>query len=273
MQTKYALETTEYALPDPGNAGVLPHTSIGCVALKTAGAETRTLPNPVKAGLWLLLSMKEYVGNCVVTTASAYDETGGTTLTFSEIGQFVLLFSVETAPGVYGWRVIGYDGVTGPTIKLSAANLTTLSIGGTAVTATASEINQHCDESANTEVVATTNVIGAAESGKTFYLSLAAGFTSTLPAPAAGLKFRFIVKTAPTGAAYVITTNGGDNILYGHMVERAGGAGVAGAARDTFNFIHNQSIIGDWVEFYSDGTNWYYHGMVDVAAGNTVSAT
>lgn len=123
------------------------------------------------------------------------------------------------------------------------------------------------------EVVVTTNVITAAESGATFFLSLAAGFTSTLPAPALGLYFRFVVKTAPTGAPYIITTNGGDNILYGMMEERAGTAGVAGAARDTFNFIHNQSIIGDWVEMWSDGTNWYYHGMVDVAAGNTVAAT
>lgn len=125
---------------------------------------------------------------------------------------------------------------------------------------------------ASSEVVITTNVITATESGKTFYLSLAGGFTSTLPAPVAGLKFKFIVKTAPT-TAYVITTNAGANILYGMMLERAGTAGVAGAARDTFNFVANQAIIGDWVEFESDGTNWYYHGMVDVAAGNTVAAT
>lgn len=148
-----------------------------------------------------------------------------------------------------------------------------LKLAGTQVNATADEINQHCDESANTEVVITTNVIAANESGKTFYLDLAAGFTSTLPAPAAGLRFRFIVKTAPTGAPYVIATNAGANLMYGMMLERAGGAGVAGAARDTFNFVHNQSIAGDWVEFYSDGTNWYYHGMVDVAAGNTVAQT
>lgn len=141
-----------------------------------------------------------------------------------------------------------------------------------AITATAAEINQACDESANSEVVAATNVIEASESGKTFFLNAAGGFTSTLPAPALGLRFRFIVKTAPT-TSYVITTNGGSNIMYGHMLERAGTAGVAGAARDTFNFVANQSIIGDWVEFYSDGTNWYYHGMVDVAAGNTVAAT
>lgn len=139
------------------------------------------------------------------------------------------------------------------------------------VTATAAELNAAVGD--GDEVVITTNIIAATENGRTYYLNLAAGFTSTLPAPALGLRFRFIVKTAPTGAPYIITTNGGDNVLYGMMLERAGTAGVAGAARDTFNFVHNQSIIGDWAEFYSDGTNWYYHGMVDVAAGNTVSAT
>lgn len=122
------------------------------------------------------------------------------------------------------------------------------------------------------EIVITTNVITADENGKTFYLNLAGGFTSTLPAPFLGGRFKFVVKTAPT-TAYIITTTSSANILYGMMLERAGTAGVAGAARDTFNFVANQAIIGDWVEFWSDGTNWYYHGMVDVAAGNTVAAT
>lgn len=124
----------------------------------------------------------------------------------------------------------------------------------------------------NAEVVTTTNVIAATENGTTYYLNAAGGFTSTLPAPALGLKFRFIVKTAPT-TAYIIVTTSGANLMYGMMLERAGTAGVAGAARDTFNFVANQAIVGDWVEFYSDGTNWYYHGMVDVAAGNTVAQT
>lgn len=141
------------------------------------------------------------------------------------------------------------------------------------ITATASEINQACDESANSEVVITTNVITAAESGKTFFLSLAGGFTSTLPAPALGLRYRFIVKTNPTTAYLINTATAGSNIMYGMMEERAGTAGVAGSAEGTFSFVANQSIIGDWAEFYSDGTNWYYHGMVDIAAGNTVTTT
>ncbi len=140
----------------------------------------------------------------------------------------------------------------------------------TGLTATAAELNQAVGD--GDEVVITTNIITADENGKTFYLSLAGGFASTLPAPALGLRFRFVVKTAPT-TAYTIGTNAGDNVMFGMMVERAGGAGVAGAARDVFNFVANQAIVGDWVEFYCDGTNWYYHGMVDVAAGNTVGQT
>lgn len=123
------------------------------------------------------------------------------------------------------------------------------------------------------EVVTTTNVIGAGETGKTFYLNAVGGFTSTLPAPALGLRFKFIVKAAPTGASYVITTNGGANVLFGKVLERAGTAGVAGAAQDTFNFVVNQAIVSDYIEVESDGTNWYLHGMVDVAAGATFAVT
>jgi len=123
------------------------------------------------------------------------------------------------------------------------------------------------------EVVTTTNVITAAESGTTFYLSATGGFTSTLPVPALGLNYKFVVKTAPTGASYIITTNAGSNLLYGMFVERAGGAGLAGAAQDVQNFVLNQAIIGDWAEYRSDGTNWYLHGMVNVIAGATFAVT
>jgi len=124
------------------------------------------------------------------------------------------------------------------------------------------------------EVVTSTNTpINAAESGSTFYLSAAGGFTSTLPAPALGMVFRFVVKTAPTGASYIITTASGSNLIYGMFEERAGGAGLAGAAQDTQNFVVNQAIIGDWAEYRSDGTNWYVHGMVNVIAGVTFAVT
>lgn len=171
--------------------------------------------------------------------------------------------------------VVRYEGLNsaqGGTISgnMTFSGTTTLS-GAVAVTGAISSTSTILYKEL-AEVVTTTNVIAAAESGSTFYLSLAGGFTSTLPAPALGLYFKFVVKTAPT-TAYIITTNAGADILYGMTEERAGTAGVAGAAQDTFNFVANQAIIADWVEFSSDGTNWYYHGMTNVAAGNTVSVT
>jgi hypothetical protein len=112
------------------------------------------------------------------------------------------------------------------------------------------------------EVVTTTNVITAAESGKTFYLNAAGGFTSTLPAPAIGLKYKFIVSTykfivstAPT-TAYIITTNAGANILQGTYLDIVGEL-VAISAQDTLNFVANTALVGDSLEVESDGTNWY----------------
>lgn len=175
-------------------------------------------------------------------------------------------YTIGASTGLSDAELAFLDGVTAGTGAVSKALV--LDSSGNVTLPGIGAIDQR-----NDEVVITTNVIAASENGRTYYLNLAAGFTSTLPAPALGLKFRFIVKTAPTGAPYVIVTTTGANLMFGMMEERAGTAGVAGSARDTFNFIHNQSIAGDWVEFYSDGTNWYYHGMVDVAAGNTVAQT
>jgi hypothetical protein len=78
--------------------------------------------------LRLLLRMTTDGGDCVVTVASAYDEAGGTTITFSDAGQFIDLVSVETAVGTFAWRVAAYEGVTGPTTAL--ASLTAGAITG-----------------------------------------------------------------------------------------------------------------------------------------------
>lgn len=122
------------------------------------------------------------------------------------------------------------------------------------------------------EVVVTTNVIGAGESGTTFFLDLVGGFTSTLPAVAAGLNFKFIVKTAPT-TAYIITTNAGANLIYGATIESAGTASAVAQAQDTANFVANVAVIGDWMSFESDGTNWYVTGFAAADGGITFAVT
>jgi hypothetical protein len=121
------------------------------------------------------------------------------------------------------------------------------------------------------ESVTTTNVITAAESGTTFYLNAAGGFTSTLPAPANGLKYTFIVSTAPT-TAYIVTTTSGANLLYGTYLDIVGELTYF-SAQDTLNFVASTSVVGDRLEVESDGTNWYCKAFSGANGGITVAVT
>jgi hypothetical protein len=125
----------------------------------------------------------------------------------------------------------------------------------------------------NVEVVAATNVITAAESGKTFFLNVATGFESTLPTAAAGLHFRFIVATAPTSNGYTITGSPADKIFGTVACSGAEDTinGVTADAADNVILVHNEAKIGDLVEFYSDGTNWYVTGNVNTYAAITAN--
>ncbi len=137
------------------------------------------------------------------------------------------------------------------------------------VTATAAELNLAADTSANTEIVEATNVITAAESGKTFFLNSATEFVSTLPAPAQGLRYSFIVTAAPSGASYTIVTNASANIIVGQQHNADGEAGDTGATDNTITFVDGQAAAGDRVEVICDGTNWFAYAFSKVASGVT----
>ncbi len=121
------------------------------------------------------------------------------------------------------------------------------------------------------EIVTATNVITAAESGKVFFLNSATEFASTLPAPAQGLHYKFIVTAAPSGASYTIGTNGGANIIEG-AAEVANSA-VAAVNEDTITFTDGAAAVGDWVEVVSDGTSWFVSGHGVAATAVAFTAT
>ena len=125
----------------------------------------------------------------------------------------------------------------------------------------------------NVETVTATNVITAAESGQTFFLAAVAGFESTLPTAAAGLYFRFIVATAPTSNGYTITGSPADKIFGTVACSGAEDTinGVTANAADNVILVDNVALIGDLVEFYSDGTNWYVTGNVNTFAAITAN--
>lgn len=145
-----------------------------------------------------------------------------------------------------------------------------LKLAGVTITASAVELNQAADNSANVEVVAATNVITAAESGATFFLNDATEFVSTLPLPVAGLRYKFIISAAPSGANYTIVTAASANIITVMLdALTADDLGDFAAARDVITFVGGVSIVGDWVECISDGTSWFCSGAASLTESIT----
>jgi len=98
-------------LADPGDAGAIAPTKSSYVPIVTAGAETRTLSDPVSTGQFLTLTMLTDGGDAVVTAASAVNQTGNTVMTFAAILDTVLLVSIADAAATYRWTIVGNDGV------------------------------------------------------------------------------------------------------------------------------------------------------------------
>ena len=113
------------------------------------------------------------------------------------------------------------------------------------------------------------STLTAAQSGTTFFLNSATEFVTTLPAPAAGLNYTFIVGAAPSGASYTVVTASSANIIKGQAVNAAGVAGDTGTADDTISFVDGQAVAGDQVTVISDGTSWFAKAFCAVAAGVT----
>ena len=111
------------------------------------------------------------------------------------------------------------------------------------------------------ETVTATNVITAAESGTTFYLNSTTEFVSTLPAPASGLRFTFIVVGAPSGASYTVVGASGTPIHGMVLSKDLNGATDSGATAGTgvltLTFVDGKSQKGDKAIFESNGTDWF----------------
>ena len=105
------------------------------------------------------------------------------------------------------------------------------------------------------ENVIATNVITAAESGTTFYLNAAGGFTSTLPAAADGLHYTFILRTAPT-TDYIVTTGGAVDVMNGFILDIVGEL-VPITGQDKFSFVASTSLVSDRLYVECDGSSWH----------------
>ena len=114
------------------------------------------------------------------------------------------------------------------------------------------------------EILSAARTLSAEDDGKTLYLNLAGGFNVNLPAPELGLKFKFVVKTAPT-TSYTVTARdaagAAANIIKGQVltvdVNSATDPDFDTTAVDILTFVLNKAVAGDWATLECDGTNWY----------------
>ncbi len=159
------------------------------------------------------------------------------------------------------WPATGQLTYGGTAITADGAELNIME----GVTATTAEVNMAADESANTEVVTTTNVLTAVESGTTYILNATAPFVTTLPEVAAGLRFKFYCGALqPTAGDHTVIVHANDQAtLFGQAV--VAGVVILSTVDDTIIFEEDTTLPGDWVDVFCDGTNWYVSGMGQVA--------
>ena len=109
-------ESLANVIADPGASGAVPvNQGSGYVALVTAGAETRTVADPVFAGQQLVISLKTDGGDGVVTFASPVNQTGNNTATFADAGDSQVLVAVEDGADIE-WRQVQNDGAALTTV-------------------------------------------------------------------------------------------------------------------------------------------------------------
>lgn len=125
------------------------------------------------------------------------------------------------------------------------------------------------------EILTATRTIRPEESGKTFFLNSTTEFVTTLPAPALGLKYRFVVKAAPSGASYTIVTSASANIIKGQVytvdVNSATDPDFETSGGDTISLVDAKAVAGDQVDLVCDGTNWFMQGFCSVFDAITVT--
>jgi hypothetical protein len=125
------------------------------------------------------------------------------------------------------------------------------------------------------EILTATRTVRPEESGKTFFLGAATEFVTTLPLPALGLQYRFIVKAAPVSASYTIVTSAAATIIKGQVytldVNSATDPDLETSGQDVITLVDGKAVAGDSVELFCDGTNWFMRGYCSVFDAITIS--
>lgn len=106
----------------------------------------------------------------------------------------------------------------------------------------------------------------ASDSGKTIYLD-EVGEAITLPAPIAGVHYKFVVSEDIETSSWTVVATGA--LIFGSVTEA--GLVQLSSAETTLTIVFTKAIIGDWFTLECDGTNWHLAGQLSVAASFTTA--
>lgn len=153
---------------------------------------------------------------------------------------------------------------------------TSLKLGGTAIDATATEINRACDVSARIVncTASTLTITEATHDGKIVTLNRAAGIAVTLPAATgSGTRLRFVVGTTVTSNSTTIKVVGDDTMTGTALMLADGGDTVNGwetaSNSDTITFDGSTTggIKGDFVELIDIAADLWFVSVRGSATG------
>lgn len=120
-----------------------------------------------------------------------------------------------------------------------------------------------------------TNTLTADENGKIVFLNSTTEFVTTLPLPAPGLAFSFIVSGAPASASYTIVTSGSANIIKGAVysadLNAAADGDIETSGGDTITLVDSKAVAGDRVDVVCDGTTWFARIFVSAFDAATIT--
>lgn len=121
----------------------------------------------------------------------------------------------------------------------------------------------------NTGTISAAKTLTASDSGKRFTLLAAAGAVISLPSVAiAGFNARFTVGLAFATTNWTIVS--ATNVIQGSADVNS--TLVPGANENTISFVSTADTVGDYIEIYSDGTNFYAYGIGAAAGSITFTA-
>jgi hypothetical protein len=106
------LHNADNIVDDPGDAGsIVVDKSMSICNLVSVGAETRTLARPTREGVVVSLHLQTDGGDVTVTVTGNHNETGDSTIVFSDVGQTATFMSFMTSARAYFWRLISHWGM------------------------------------------------------------------------------------------------------------------------------------------------------------------